>query len=247
MRNTLFYSVFTFDFKCFHISKKERNKYFKYTHPGNTLLTAYTVEGHNRDIRSQNLPLNRSETPVLQWCLFLFLHFFQFLTVSFRSLLSHVISVLSQTLTTQQFFCSVFLWEFVVDGDLPPHPKQFYPLYGWLILFNGKGKAGKSSFPGHHITLWHFSLEVCDLYQGAEPSVSSANYWPLPGSSLASHTLNSHFLDTWAIRVFTNTTNTWGQPGTGQAGRTGECVCVCMCVLKGGIRVITVCECFRSF
>lgn len=29
---------------------------------------------------------------------------------------------------------------------------------------------------GHHITPWHFSLEVCDLYQGAEPSVASANY-----------------------------------------------------------------------
>lgn len=35
---------------------------------------------------------------------------------------------------------------------------------------------------------------------------------PLPGSSLASHTLNSHFLDTWAIRLSTNITDTWRQP-----------------------------------
>lgn len=64
--------------------------------------------------------------------------------------------------------------------DLPPHPKEFHPLYGSLILFNGKWNAGRSSFHGHHMTLWHFSPEVCDLYQGAEPSVASANYWPSP-------------------------------------------------------------------
>lgn len=54
---------------------------------------------------------------------------------------------------------------------------------------------------------------------------------PLPGSSLASHTLNSHFLDTWAIRLSTNITDTWRQPAA--EDRPGwQCVCVCVRDIK---------------
>lgn len=60
---------------------------------------------------------------------------------------------------------------------------------------------------------------------------------PLPGSSLASHTLNSHFLDTWAIRLCTNTTDIpedSQQLRTGQDGRGSASACVRACACVGG-------------
>lgn len=66
---------------------------------------------------------------------------------------------------------------------------------------------------------------------------------PLPGSSLASHTLNSHFLDTWAIRLCTNTTDIpedSQQLRTGQDGRGSASARVCECVRVGEKREIMV-------
>lgn len=65
---------------------------------------------------------------------------------------------------------------------------------------------------------------------------------PLSGSSLASHTLNSHFLDTWAIRLCTNTTDIpedSQQLRTDQAGSgsVSACVWVCACGEKREIMV----------
>lgn len=85
-------------------------------------------------------------------------------------------------------------------------------------------------FPGRYVT---FIRE-----QG--PAMLRLTTDPLPGSSLASHTLNSHFLDTWAIRLSTNTTDIpedSQQLRTGQDGRGSVCACVCVWGEKGEIRV----------
>lgn len=47
---------------------------------------------------------------------------------------------------------------------LPPQSKEFHPFCGSLSRCNGKRNAAQSSFFCHHITLQHFSLQVCDLY-----------------------------------------------------------------------------------
>lgn len=72
----------------------------------------------------------------------------------------------------------------------------------WPVLFRLSSHHAVAFFPRRYVT---FIRE-----QG--PVILRLTTDPLPGSSLASHTLNSHFLDTWAIRLSTNITDTWRQP-----------------------------------
>lgn len=72
----------------------------------------------------------------------------------------------------------------------------------WPVLFRLSSHHAVAFFPRRYVT---FITE-----QG--PVILRLTTDPLPGSSLASHTLNSHFLDTWAIRLSTNITDTWRQP-----------------------------------
>lgn len=164
----------------FHFSKKSLKLSNKSIHQ--TFYWQLTVELHNRDIMRQNLHINRSDNSI-QCYLFLFLLFFSlppcFLHVFIISCSACPLRPLPLHSSLSVLCGSVSICSGLrCLEDLPPHPKEFHPLYGSLILFNCKWNAGQSCFLGHHITLWHFSLEVCDLYQGAEPSVASANYWP---------------------------------------------------------------------
>lgn len=72
----------------------------------------------------------------------------------------------------------------------------------WPVLFHLSSNHAVAFFPRSYVT---FIRE-----QG--PVILRLTTDPLPGSSLASHTLNSHFPDTWAIRLSTNITDTWRQP-----------------------------------
>lgn len=172
------------------------------------VLSYLTIKGCNRDTRCQNLHLHRSDSSVPISPLL-----FQFLSVFSGSLLSHILPVPSQALTTtQQFVCSVQLRVFVADCDdlKSCHliQRHFIPsmVHSFRLMASEMLASPLSAVITSRCGIFPWRYVTFIREQG--PVLLRLTTYPLPGSSLASHTLNGHFLDTWAIRLFTNITNT---------------------------------------
>lgn len=138
-----------------------------------------------------------------------------------------------QALTTaQQFVGSMWHWVFVVGfaawRTCHLIQKNFIPsvVHSIRFLMASERLACLLVTSGWGIIPWRYVTFIREQ----SPVLPRLTTDPLPESSLPSHTRNGNFLDTWPIRIFANTTNTWRQPVTDQVSRTIDLACVCLCV-----------------
>lgn len=131
--------------------------------------------------------------------------------LSFTSLLACVLQLLLKALnTTKKFVCSA-LYLFVALTHPAPSPSKskFFLFLCFAHLPYSRVKPWPVPFclSSHHAVAF-FPWRYMTFFREQGPVILRLTTDPLPGSSLASHTLNSHFPDTWAIRLSANITDT---------------------------------------